>query len=149
MIYSLSKLLHIAGAVVWLGGMTFMLWALRPVATAQLQPPVRIPLLAAVMGRFFPMVWLSIGVIVITGTCMLMSAGMKAAPLGWHLMLGIGLLMFLLFAHLYFGPFKRLKLACTATDWPEAGRRMGQIQTLVKTNFALGWLAIAAVLLVK
>jgi uncharacterized membrane protein len=149
MIYSLSKLLHLAGAIVWLGGMTFMLWSLRPVAAAQLQPPVRIPLLAAVMGRFFPIVWLSIGVIVITGTGMLMSAGMKAAPLGWHLMLGIGLLMFLLFAHLYFGPFKRLKLACTAADWPEAGQRMGQIQTLVKTNFALGWLAIAAVLLVK
>jgi uncharacterized membrane protein len=149
MIYSLSKLLHLAGAIVWLGGMTFMLWSLRPVAAAQLQPPVRIPFLAAVMGRFFPMVWLSIAVILVTGTGMLMSVGMKTAPLGWHLMLGIGLLMFLLFAHLYFGPFKRLKLACTAADWPEAGQRMGQIQTLVKTNFALGWLAIAAVLLVK
>ncbi len=76
---------------------------------------------------------------------MLLSVGMKAAPIGWHLMFGIGLLMFALFGHVYFGPFKRLKLAVTASDWPEAGRRLGQIQAIVKTNFVLGWLAIAAV----
>ena len=60
MFYALSKLLHLSAAIVWLGGMTFMLMALRPVAGAQLQPPQRAPLLLAVMGRFFPLVWLSI-----------------------------------------------------------------------------------------
>jgi uncharacterized membrane protein len=124
----------------------FMLWILRPVAMAQLQAPQRAPLMASVMGRFFPLVWLSIVVLLITGTGMLMSMGMKAAPIGWHLMLGIGLLMFALFGHVYFGPFKRLKGAVAASDWPEAGRRLGQIQAIVKINFLLGWLAIAAVL---
>jgi uncharacterized membrane protein len=146
MVYILSKFLHLAGAIAWIGGMTFMLWILRPVATAQLQPPQRAPLMAGVMGRFFPLVWLSIATLLITGTGMLMAVGMKAAPIGWHLMLGIGLLMFALFGHVYFGPFKRLKLAVAASDWPEAGRRLGQIQAIVKTNFVLGWLAIAAVL---
>ena len=126
--------------------MTFMLWILRPVITAQLQPPQRLPLMADVMGRFFPLVWLSIAILLITGTGMLMAVGMKAAPVGWHVMLGIGLLMFALFGHVYFGPFKRLKLAVAASDWPEAGRRLGQIQAIVKTNFMFGWLAIAAVL---
>jgi uncharacterized membrane protein len=149
MVYPLSKFLHLAGAIVWLGGMSFMLWSLRPVAAAQLQPPLRAPLLANVMGRFFPMVWLSIAVLLITGTGMLMSVGMKAAPLGWHMMLGIGLVMFALFGHVYFGPFRRLKLAIAASEWPEAGRRLGQIQTVVKTNFVLGWLAIAAVLFIR
>lgn len=147
--YILSKFLHLVGAIVWLGGMAFMLWSLRPVAVAQLQPPVRAPLMAAVMGRFFPLVWLCIAAMLLTGVGMLMSVGMKAAPLGWHMMLGVGVLMFALFGHLYFGPFKRLKLAVAASDWPDAGRRMGQIQTLVTVNFALGWLAIAAVLFVK
>ena len=146
MIYILSKFLHLAGAITWIGGMTFMLWILRPVATAQLQPPQRTPLMASVMSRFFPLVWLSIAVLLITGTSMLMAVGMKAAPIGWHMMLGIGLLMFTLFGHVYFGPFKRLKSAVTVADWPEAGRRLGQIQTMVKINFVLGWLAIAAVL---
>lgn len=147
--YALSKLLHLSAAIVWLGGMTFMLWALRPVAATQLQPPVRVPLLAAVLERFFNAVWLSIAVLLVTGTGLLLSVGMKAAPLGWHLMLGLGLLMFAIFGHLYLGPFRRLKLAVTAADWPEAGRRLGQIQTMVQINFALGWLAVAAVLLVR
>ena len=149
MSYALTKLLHLASAIVWLGGMTFMLWALRPVAAAQLQPPVRAPLLAAVMARFFPLVWLSIAVLLVTGAGMLVSVGMKAAPLGWHLMLGIGVLMFAIFGHLYFGPFRRLNLAVAAADWPEAGRRLGQIQKMVQINFALGWLAVACVMLVR
>ena len=146
MVYLLSKFLHLAGAITWVGGMTFMLWILRPVVTEKLQPALRLPLMAGVMGRFFPLVGLCIAALLVTGTGMLMTVGMKAAPLGWHVMLGIGVLMFALFGHVYFGPFKRLKLAVAATDWPEAGRRLGQIQAIVKTNFVLGWLAIAAVL---
>lgn len=126
-----------------------MLLALRPAAAQHLQPPARIPLLATVMGRFFPLVWLSIAVLLLTGVGMLMSVGMKAAPLGWHLMLGIGVLMFAIFGHLYFGPFRRAKLAIAVSDWPEAGRHLGQVQTLVQINFALGWLAVACVLLVR
>ena len=149
MLNLLAKLLHLIAAIVWMGGMTFMLFALRPAAMQLLQPPTRAPLMATAMGRFFPLVWLSIAVLLFTGTGMLMAVGMKAAPLGWHLMLGIGVLMFAIFGHLYFGPFRRLKLAVTATDWPEAGRRLGQIQKMVQLNFALGWLAIACVILVR
>lgn len=58
---------------------------------------------------------------------MLLGVGMKQAPLGWHLMLGLGLLMFAIFGHLYFGPFRQLKRAIQAGNWPEGGRRMGQI----------------------
>ena len=149
MLYTLAKLLHLTTAIFWMGGMTFMLLALRPVAMQLLQPPQRAPLMATVMGRFFPLVWLSIAVLLVTGTGMLMAVGMKAAPLGWHLMLGIGVLMFAIFGHLYFGPFKRLKLAVAASNWPEAGRRLSQIQKMVQINFVLGWLAIACVLLVR
>ena len=42
---------------------------------------------------------------------MLGHAGAQAAPIGWHLMTGIGLLMFLIFGHLYFGPYRRLQRA--------------------------------------
>ncbi|HYW57192.1 MAG TPA: CopD family protein [Polaromonas sp.] len=143
---SLMKFLHIAAAIVWLGGISFMLFALRPAAAAQLAPPQRLPLIAAVLGSFFSLVWLSIGLLLVTGLAMLLAVGMKAAPLGWHAMLGIGLLMFALFGHLYFGPFRRLKLAVAASDWPEGGRRVGQIATLAMVNLGLGALAIAAVI---
>ncbi|HSV52037.1 MAG TPA: CopD family protein [Burkholderiaceae bacterium] len=146
---SLIKLLHIAAAIVWMGGMAFALLALRPVATAQLQPPARLPLMAAVLGRFFLLVWICIALLAATGLHMLLGAGMKAAPIGWHLMFGIGILMFLIFGHLFFVPFRRLKQAVAQANWPEGGRRMGQIGKLVSLNFTLGWIAIAAVALLR
>jgi uncharacterized membrane protein len=143
---ALLKFLHIAAAIVWLGGVSFMLFSLRPAATAQLAPPQRLPLIASVLGSFFKFVWLAIGLLLVTGMGMLMAVGMKNAPVGWHLMLGIGLVMFALFGHLFFGPYRRLKLAVAAADWPEGGKRVGQIATLASLNLGLGALAIAAVI---
>ena|SRR5450830_171325 len=143
---ALMKFIHIAAAIMWLGGISFMLFALRPAATALLAPPQRLPLIALALGKFFALVWLAIGLLLLTGLTMLLGVGMKNAPVGWHLMLGIGLLMFALFGHLYFGPYRRLQRAVAATDWPEGGRRVGQIATLSGLNLALGVLAIAAVI---
>ena len=142
---ALMKFLHIASAIVWLGGASFMLLALRPAAT-QLMPAQRLPLTAQVLGRFFALVWPAIGVLLVTGLAMMLSVGMKNAPLGWHLMFGIGLLMFALFGHLYFGPFRRLKRAVDAADWLEGGRRMEQVTVLASINLVLGAVAIAAVI---
>ncbi|MDP2254883.1 MAG: CopD family protein [Polaromonas sp.] len=142
--YALMNFLHLLAAIIWLGGVSFVLIALRPAATALLSPPQRLPLIAQVLSRFFVLVWLSIGMLLLTGLPMLLNAGMKAAPVGWHLMLGIGLLMFALFGHLYFGPFRRLKQAVSASNWPEGGRRVGQIVILALLNLVLGALAIGA-----
>lgn len=143
---ALMKFLHIAAAVTWLGGISFMLLALRPAAQALLAPPQRLPLIAAVLGKFFRLVWVSIGVLLATGLVMLLAVGMKNAPTGWHLMLGLGLLMIALFGHLYYGPYRRLVQAVAAADWPEGGRRVGQIALLAGINLALGAAAIAAVI---
>jgi uncharacterized membrane protein len=143
---ALMKFLHIGAAIAWLGGISFMLLALRPAAAQQLHPPARLPLMAQVMRRFFRLAWASVAVLLLTGLAMLLRVGMKNAPLGWHAMFGIGLLMFALFGHLYFGPFRRLNRAVAAGDWPEGGRRVGQIATLAGVNLVLGAVAIAAVL---
>ncbi len=144
-----SKLLHLAAAIVWLGGMSFMLWALRPVAIAQLAPPLRIPLLAGVMARFFAMVWGAIALLLVTGLFTLGAVGMKAAPLGWHLMLGLGLLMVAIFGHLFFGPYRALRRAVAQADWPLAGRQLARMHPWVWTNCLLGWVAVAAVMLLR
>lgn len=122
-----------------------MLFALRHAAAEVLAPPQRLPLIAQTLHRFFRLVWASIIILLLTGLPMLLGVGMKNAPAGWHAMFGIGLLMFALFGHLYFGPFRRLKQAVSAADWPQGGRRVGQIATLASVNLALGVLAIAAV----
>lgn len=143
---ALMKFLHIAAAIVWLGGISFMLFALRPAAAAQLAPPQRLPLIALVLQKFFVLVWPAVALLLLTGLARLLAVGMKNAPLGWHLMFGVGLLMFALFGHLYFGPYRRLKLAVAGADWPEGGRRVGQIANLAMSNLVLGALAIAAVI---
>ncbi|WP_029526510.1 DUF4149 domain-containing protein [Polaromonas glacialis] len=142
---ALMKFLHVLAAIAWLGGISFMLFALRPAAAELLAPPQRLPLIAQTLQRFFKLVWVTIVVLLLSGLAMLLGVGMKNAPAGWHAMLGIGLVMFALFGHLYFGPFRRLKHAVSAANWPEGGRRVGQIATLATVNLALGVLAIAAV----
>lgn len=145
---TLMKFLHLLAAMAWLGGISFMLLALRPVAAGLLAPAQRLPLITQVLQRFFVLVWASIALLFLTGLTMLLSVGMKQAPVGWHLMLGLGLMMFALFGHLYFGPFRRLKQAVSAAHWPEGGRHAGQISTLATINLVLGILAIGAVIFI-
>ena len=145
--YEWFKFSHLAAGVIWLGGMALVILALRPVALTRWTPAERLPFMTAVLSRFFAMVWLSIAILLTTGLWMLSGADMKLAPKGWHAMSGIGLLMCLIFAHIWFAPFRRLKTAVQAADWPSAGKALGQIHPLVLTNFALGWLAVAAVII--
>jgi len=143
--YTLLKFLHLAAAIVWLGGMAFVLLALRPSLAGLLPAPQRLPLLAAVLGRFFTLVWAAVAILLLSGFYMLAHAGAQAAPIGWHLMTGVGLLMALVFGHIHFALYRPLRKAVTAADWPAAGRRASLITKLVSVNFALGWLAVAAI----
>lgn len=143
--YDWVKFLHLGAGIVWLGGMALVILALRPVAIQLLQAPERLRLMSDVLSRFFFMVWISIALILASGFWMLSIADMKLAPTGWHAMSALGLLMCLIFAHIWFAPFRRLKAAVATSDWPTAGKALGQIHPLVLTNFALGWLAVLAV----
>ena len=122
-----------------------MLLALRPAAAKLQTPPQRLPLIALTLQLFFRLVWVTIAVLLVSGLWMLLAVGMKNAPAGWHAMLGIGLLMFALFGHIYFGPYRRLEKAVDKADWADAGRRTSQIATLSAVNLGLSVLAIAAV----
>ena len=143
--YTLFKFFHLVAAVVWLGGMSFMLLALRPSLPVLEAPPQRLKLLVTVLRRFFAAVWAAVGVLLLSGTYMYGHADAQAAPLGWHLMSGIGVLMFLVFGHLYFSPWRRLRQAVAASDWPAAAGCATLIARLVSVNFVLGWLAVAAI----
>ena len=145
--YELIKFTHLAAGIVWLGGMAIMLWAVRPVAIAQLEPAQRLPLLAGMLRRFFNLVGLCVILLLTTGAIMLMGVDMKLAPKGWHAMIGLGSLMCLIFGHLYFGPFRKMKNALLFDDLSDAGAQLAKIHPLVLSNFALGWLAVGAVVM--
>ncbi|MFM7026175.1 MAG: CopD family protein [Limnohabitans sp.] len=143
--YEWIQWLHLAAGIVWLGGMTLLLWAVRPAAMALLAPEQRLPLLHQVLSRFFVLVWVAVVVLLTSGGWMLSTADMRLAPRGWHAMAGLGSLMCIIFAHLYFAPFRRLSSAVTERNWSAAAGALAQIHPLVLTNFALGWAAVLAV----
>lgn len=144
--YEITKFFHLAAGLIWLGGMTILLVAVRPALIAQLEPSQRIPLLSGILLRFFKLVGLCIAILLITGGLMFAGVDMKIAPKGWHVMLGLGFVMFAVFGHLYFVPFRRLQRCIAMADWLAASKQLAQIHTLVLTNFVLGWLAVVAVI---
>lgn len=142
---TLLILLHLLAAIVWVGGMVFAHFCLRP-ASMELAPAVRIPLMVAALGRFFNLVLGSIAVLLLSGVYLLMlRGGMAHVPVGIHLMLGLGILMMLIFGHIFMGPFRRAKQMSTTADWVGAAGKLNQIRLLVSLNMLLGVLAIAAV----
>lgn len=137
-------LLHILSAVIWVGGMFFAYMVLRPVAASQLEPPQRLPLWAACFQGFFVWVWVAVILLPLTGYWMLfaMFKGMANAPLYVHAMQGVGLLMIALYLWLYFGPYRALRTAVAAQDWPNGGARLATIRRIVGTNLLLGLVTI-------
>jgi uncharacterized membrane protein len=146
---NLLLFVHVAGAIFWMGGMAFLVLALRPalLAQEQLAPPARLQLMVAVMRRFFAVVWASIAALLATGVALMLQARGAPTPLGWHVMAGLGILMMLVFGHIYFAGYPQVKRAVAAQAWPVAGAALNRVALLVKVNLGLGWLAIAAVLL--
>lgn len=135
--------LHLAAVVVWVGGMFFAYVCLRPVAAKALEPPQRLGLWAGVFGRFFPWVWLAVALILTSGLVMMTVIGWHGAPAHWHLMLTLGIVMMMIFAHVYFAPYRRLCQGVAAADWPRAAVALNQIRKMVGINLALGLITIA------
>lgn len=136
--------LHLLSAVIWVGGMFFAYMALRPVAASQLEPPQRLALWAGTFGKFFPWVWAAVILLPLTGYAVAypIYGSMKYFPVYIHLMQGLGIVMILLFLHVFFAPYKKLQRAVAAQDWAAGGKQLAQIRMLVGTNLVLGILVI-------
>lgn len=136
--------LHLLGAAFWVGGMGFALLALRP-ALPLLEVPQRLALHAAVLKRFFLVVWHAMPVLLLTGYGLtkLSYGSFRTAPPELHAMAGLGVLMSVVFLVIFFGPWKATRAALAAGNLPAAAAGFGRIRQLVTLNFALGLLTIA------
>jgi uncharacterized membrane protein len=155
MLYTALKTLHVLAIVVWIGGMVFAHFFLRP-AVAQLEPPVRLRLMHDVLGRFFQAVLGASLLALGTGVWMIgrvakqvvQGGGSFQMPLYWTLMAALGVLMVAIFMHIRFALYKRLSRAVAASDWPAGGAAMAQIRVWVSVNLAIG-VAILLVTLLR
>jgi uncharacterized membrane protein len=154
MIFSLLKLLHVLAVILWVGGMAFAHFFLRP-SVQTLEAPVRLRLLHAVMKRFFSTVLLASLVVLVTGLWMIgrmaketVQAGLAFnMPLDWTIMATLGIVMIAIFGHIRFALFKRLTRAVEASDWPAGGAAMASIRTWVFVNLCIGIVIICVTLL--
>lgn len=137
--------LHVLSAVIWVGGMFFAYMALRPVAASLLEPPLRLTLWVQVFGRFFPWVWLSVALLLSTGLWMVFGffGGMGGVRWPVHVMLLLGIIMMMIYLHVYFAPFRRLKQAVGANDWQTGGAQLATIRKLIAVNLSLGLVVVA------
>lgn len=136
--------LHALAAVIWVGGMAFAYSFLRPAAGEALEGPQRQALWRAVFRRFFTVVWIAVGVLLLTGYWMVfgMLGGFGGVGVHVHVMHGLGILMMLLFAHVFFAPWRRFRLALDNGDHGDAARRLNQIRILVGINLILGFIVV-------
>jgi uncharacterized membrane protein len=140
----LAITLHVLSAVIWVGGMFFAYMALRPVAASLLEPPLRLPLWSKTFARFFPWVWAIIVLLPVTGYWMILEVfdGFGNIKLYIHIMQVTGIVMILIYLHLFFVPYRRMNNAITARDFPAAGKQLAVIRKLIGTNLILGLITI-------
>jgi uncharacterized membrane protein len=134
---------HIVAAVIWVGGMFFALVVLRP-STGPLDPPTRLALWQRVFARFFPWVWGAVAVLLVSGFSMIIwgFGGFDKIGTYVHVMMGLGIIMMLIYAHLYFAPWQRFRRAVAAGEWPVAAKNIDQIRQLVTINLVLGLITV-------
>ena len=154
MIYAILKTLHVLSIIVWIGGMVFAHFFLRP-AIAQFEPAPRLRLMHSVLGRFFQAVLAASLLTLATGVWMIgrvtkqavQSGGSFEMPLAWTIMAVLGVGMVAIFMYIRFALYKRLDRAVAASEWVAGGTALAQIRNWVSINLGLGVLVLLVTLL--
>jgi uncharacterized membrane protein len=154
MIYASLKTIHLLCIIVWIGGMVFAHFFLRP-AVAQLEPAVRLRLMHDVLGRFFGAVLVASLLALVSGVWMIgrvakqavQSGGSFQMPLAWTVMAVLGVVMVAIFMHIRFALYKRLARAVAASDGSAGVAALAQIRKWVAVNLSLGVVTLLVTLL--
>ncbi|NND89344.1 MAG: hypothetical protein HKN42_00670 [Granulosicoccus sp.] len=144
---ALAIALHGLAATLWIGGMFFAYVILRP-TVAQMEPHRRLGLWSGVFQRFFPWVWVSVLVLLLSGYWLVFMAfgGFATSPVHVHIMHALGWLMVALFVYLYFKPYPLLRKSVESEDWPAAGAALNRVRHIVLVNLVLGLVLMVIVL---
>lgn len=144
-LFPITSTLHTLAAVIWVGGMFFAHMVLR-LALMEENPPARLQIWSRVFPRFFVWVWLCVVLLPITGYVMVFFDFGGFAEAGRHVevMHGLGWLMVVLFAYMFFAPFAKFKTEVNAQNWPGAAQHLAVIRRIVTINLSLGLIVIIA-----
>jgi uncharacterized membrane protein len=145
MLYEVLKTVHWLALVMWIGGMMFVQWFLRP-ALLHLTAQQRIVLMHEVLRRFLNAVLYAILLLLGSGAWMIALSVQAATqsgvpfvmPLTWNIMVGVGLLMVAIFLIIRGILFRQLGDAVKFAVWDKAAELISRIRRLVMINLLLG-----------
>lgn len=154
MLYAVLKTIHLLAIILWVGGMMFTHWFLRP-AVLQLETQARLKLMQDVLDRFFKAVFVASLLVLGTGVWMIgrvaklisQSGGSFEMPVSWTIMAVLGTLMVAIFMHIRFALYKRLRDAVQFATWDKAATALASIRLWVSVNLGLGILVVVITLL--
>jgi uncharacterized membrane protein len=131
--------LHLLGAILWVGGMAFAILVLRP-ALGVLEPPQRLLLHAQVFRRFFLIVWHAMPIVLVSGWGLLFGwyGGFRDAGVHVHIMNLTGVIMAVVFVAIWFGPYAAFRRAMEVGKGPDAAAAANRVRLLVTANLLLG-----------
>jgi uncharacterized membrane protein len=132
---------HLLSVAVWVGGMVFAHFCLRP-GLEDLSPQLRLPVWEAVFGRFFNWIGVAVILIFVSGSFLLMELGGASAAWQLRTMAALGTLMMLIFGHIRFAVFPRIRRAVQAQRWPDGAQAVATVRKLVLLNIVLGVVTI-------
>ncbi|MEB8535066.1 CopD family protein [Acidithiobacillus ferriphilus] len=141
----IEQFVHIVAVVIWIGGLFFATVVLAPVLQAEIaQVGTRIPLLHAILRRFFLWVFISGAVLLSSGYTMvpLFYGGFATLSAPVSIMMLLGTVMVMLSLHVYFAPLKRLRRAVRDQDWKAGARALGQVRLISGVNLLLSLVVI-------
>ena len=132
--------LHILSAVVWVGGMIAIRFAVHPSLQSIDEPKIRLGKTLQIVGRLFNLVMPFIVISALCGIIILKGAGYSGGMI--HLKEAIWTLMTLNFAYMYIKRAKAQKLY-NQGDFPKAKEMVKVLPTvLLPINIILGLMAI-------
>ncbi len=140
--------LHTLGAMLWVGGMYFVLAILRP-SMAFLEGPLRLELHKRVLDRFFFAIWLVMPTMLVSGIILqyLFYGGIGASPWPLQMMTVTGLVMSAIFVAIALFPWRDFLQALKDEKLTEAGIAVHQIRRLLIVNLVLGALTTIVAML--
>lgn len=154
MFYATLKTIHLMSVIVWIGGMVFAHFFLRPALTP-LAAPERLRLMHDVLGRFFGAVLVAAGLVLVSGIWMIgrvtgqmTAVGVKFnMPLEWIAMSVLGVVMMGIFVHIRVVLYPRLSQAVSAASWPAGSAALASIRGWMMVNMVIGVVIVVATLM--
>lgn len=163
---SVILFIHIMSAMVWLGGMVFVSFALAPALGALGEPRVSSRVLSLTVRRFRRLVWVAIPLLVITGVMNVLGHNVTMGSivsgtvfttlfgkaLALKLLLVLMMLVLTLYHEFIIGP-RSARLGAEAQDSPELMdslvRMRVKVTRIARVNLALGVLVVACAVMLR